>query len=241
MSLMQRALTLIYPDQCILCTDLVERRGALCARCWKDTPFLTGHGCDRCGAPLVGVGDGGVDHCDDCIKTAPPWRRGRAVARYDGNARRIVLALKHGDRLDLVPTIAGWMARAGKDLLTERPVIVPVPSHWSRLLKRRFNQATEVTRSLAKLEALPHCPDALVRTRITAVQDGKGPEERFQNIANAITANPKRLDRLGGKKVCLVDDVMTSGATLSAATNACYAAGADQVSVLVLARVTKAT
>ena len=237
---MQRALSLIYPDQCLVCDTLVETSGGLCAACWRQTPFINGLVCDTCGVSLPGQADGQSTYCDDCLAVDRPWETGRAAISYRDVGRKIVLALKHGDRVDLVPSAAGWIEQAAKPILTPDTLLVPVPSHWTRLVKRRYNQAAELSRALAKRTGLDHCPDALIRTRRTAKQDGMSVDERYANLHNAITANHKRISRLDGRSVCLIDDVMTSGATLSIATGAVLDAGATQVCILVLARVEKA-
>lgn len=237
---MQRALTLIYPDQCILCSEMVDSSGGLCGQCWRDMPFLRGHVCDACGSGLPGAGDGGRDHCDDCLAMPRCWDAGRAVFAYRDAGRRLVLALKHGDRTELAGHAAVWMQAAGRPVLLPDTVLVPVPIHWSRLLRRRYNQSAELARNLARRMELPLEPEALVRTRRTPVQDGLGVEARFANIDGAIEPHSKYGRQLAGRHVCLVDDVMTSGATLSVAATACHEAGARRVSVLVLARVEKA-
>lgn len=236
---MQRALSLIYPDQCLLCEARVDRSGGLCADCWRETPFLSGLVCDACGVALPGEDTAGV-LCDDCIAISRPWDKGRAALSYRGAGRQVVLALKHGDRLDLVPSAALWMARAAAPILTANAVLVPIPAHWSRLLTRRYNQAAELSRGLARVTGLDHCPDALIRTRRTTKQDGMTVDQRFANLQGAIRLNPRRADQLDGRTVFLVDDVMTSGATLAVATEASLDAGADRVCTLVLARVEKA-
>lgn len=236
---MQRALSLIYPDQCVLCEARVEERGGLCATCWRETPFLTGLVCETCGVSLPGS-DSGQVLCDDCLSMPRPWESGRAALSYRDAGRRVVLALKHADRLDLVPACADWMVRAGRPVLTEGTVLVPIPSHWTRLLSRRYNQAAELCRAVSKLSGLPSVPDALIRTKRTPKQDGMTVEARFANMAGAVVANPKAIKRLQGCRICLIDDVMTSGATLSAATRALHDAGAERVCTLVLARVEKA-
>ncbi len=237
---MQRALSLIYPDQCIVCETQVDQTGALCADCWRQTPFVTGLVCDACGVPLPGQGDGQGAFCDDCLTVTRPWTSGRAVMVYRDVGRRLVLALKHGDRTDLAPSAAGWMERVGKDTLTPDTVLVPIPIHWSRMLSRRYNQAAELSRALSQRTGLAHLPDALIRNRRTAKQDGMTVDERFANLHGSIEVHPRRAEGLKGKSVCLIDDVMTSGATLTVATSALLAAGAGNVCVLVLARVEKA-
>lgn len=236
---MQRALQLIYPHQCISCATLVDTGYSLCGDCWRETPFIAGLVCDACGTPLPGETDGAVEFCDDCTVILRPWHRGRAALIYKGNARKMVLALKHGDRQELAIPAARWMYASAQSIIDRDTVIVPVPAHWTRLLRRRYNQAVLLARELGKLGGLKVLPTALVRQRHTPVQDGKGRDARFRNVADAIAPHPRRGAALGGKRVLIVDDVMTSGATLSAATQACHAAGATQVCVVALARVAK--
>jgi predicted amidophosphoribosyltransferase len=236
MRLLQRALTLIYPDQCCLCTSLVDRNGGLCADCWRDMPFLSGVTCDMCGASLPGEGDDGKAFCDACLATPMPWQTGRAALSYRGSARRLVLGLKHGDRTDLVPAAARWMARAGRDVLAAQPVLVPVPVFWTRLVWRRYNQAAELAKQIGQDTGCPVLVEGLRRTRRTPMLDGMTPDQRFQMLGQVIAASPA----LVAAEVCLIDDVMTSGATLSSCAKACHVAGVKQISVLVLARVEKA-
>ena len=158
---------------------------------------------------------------------------------YHDNARKLVLALKHGDRIDLARPASAWMARAAAPILEPGMLVAPVPLHWLRLLKRRYNQAALLSAAIARLAGLDHCPDLLQRRRNTGSQDGLNRDGRFSNMADALTAHPRRADRIRGRHVLLVDDVMTSGATLAAAAEACIATGASNVSVLVMARVVK--
>ncbi len=236
---LQRALSLIYPDQCIMCEARVEHRGGLCGSCWSQMPFLNGLVCHTCGTSLPGQ-DSGEVFCDDCMAMPRPWEVGRAVLSYRDAGRRMVLSIKHADRLDLIPAASGWMARTGQSFLSDDTVLVPVPAHWSRLLRRRYNQAAELARGIARETGLRAEPDALIRSRRTTVQDGMTVDQRFANLRDSMVPNPKRPEVLLGKPVCLIDDVMTSGATLTIATEAAIAAGASRVCVLVLARVEKA-
>lgn len=238
MQRLQRALSLIYPDQCQMCPAQVSERGGLCGSCWSETPFLRGLLCDACGVSLPGA-DQDTVLCDDCMVMPRPWNAGRAALAYRDLGRRIVLALKHGDRLDLAAPAARWMLAAARDVLTDDVLFVPIPVHWTRLLTRRYNQAAELTRALSAQSGHPHCPDALVRNRRTLKHDGMTVQQRLVNMDGAIDVNPKHAARLQGATVCLVDDVMTSGATLTAATEALQALGVDHVFVLVLARVEK--
>jgi ComF family protein len=159
---------------------------------------------------------------------------------YAGNGRKLVLGLKHGDRAEIARAAGPWMARAAADLLTDNPVILPVPLHWRRLAERRFNQAALLALSLATSSGRDCVPDALIRARNTGTQDGLDRDGRFRNVDDAIRVHPRRAAQIAGRRVLLVDDVMTSGATFSAATQACLAAGAEQVFVMALARVARA-
>ena len=235
---LQRALSWVFPAQCILCSGLVDGTGGLCADCWRRTPFLTGLVCDTCGASLPGE-SAAVEHCDDCLALPRPWAAGRAALSYRDLGRKIVLSLKHGDRTDLAKPAAVWMERAGREFLRPGTLLVPVPVHWSRLLKRRYNQAAELTRALSARSGLESCPDALLRSRRTPPQDGMTVDGRFRNISGAIRVNPRRLEDVRGRRICLVDDVMTSGATLGGCAEALRAAGAADVSTVVLARVAR--
>ncbi len=239
---MQSALTafsLIYPAQCVGCGKPVEDSHGLCGKCWAETPFVTGPVCDKCGAPLPGESDGETDLCDECLTTQRPWSRGRAALSYTGRGRRFVLGLKYHDRLDYVPPAAAWMARAGRPILKDDMLVVPVPAHWTRIFTRRYNQASELARALARETGLDVAPTGLVRKTRTAPQEHKTREQRAENLAGAIAPHPKRGHALKDRRILLVDDVFTSGATLTAAAEACHTAGAREVCVLTLARTVK--
>lgn len=233
---MQSLLRLVYPPQCLACGEVVDTDFALCPACWRDTPFITGLVCDSCGTPLPGEDTGSV-HCDDCLTIARPWAQGRAATLYAGKARDLTLALKHGDRTDLARPLSRWLTRAAQPLLRPGMIVAPVPLHWFRLIRRRYNQSALLSAALARQAALDHIPDLLIRSRRTPTQDGRDRDGRFRNVTGAIRAHPRHAHRLKDAEILLIDDVMTSGATLAAATEACLAAGACRVSVAVLARV----
>ena len=238
---MQRVLRLIYPPTCLGCGELIDTEFSLCGGCWRDTHFISGAVCDCCGAPLIGDEAEVGDRCDACLTRPRSWSRGRAAVLYKDKARDMVLALKHGDRADLSGTLAQWMARAGRDIFRSDVVLVPVPLHRFRLLRRRYNQSALLAHDLAKQTKLPCCPDALLRTRRTQPQSGPGYEARLANLADAIAPNPRRMGQIADRVVLLIDDVMTSGATLEVCAQACRAAGARDVYILTLARVARDT
>jgi predicted amidophosphoribosyltransferase len=156
---------------------------------------------------------------------------------YGDKARQIVLGLKYRDRQDYGIAAGPWLARTAAPLLCADTLIAPIPLHWRRLVMRRYNQAAVLSHALAKATGLAHCPDLLKRARFTGTQDGKGREDRFANVKDSILANPRQKHRLKGRNILLVDDVMTAGATFTAAAEACLAAGATTVCVVALARV----
>lgn len=241
---MKGALRLLYPPQCVACGAIVagDGPGELCPDCFPDTRFITGAACARCGVPLPDDGTGADDPtltCDDCLSIARPWQRGVAAMVYAGAGRKLVLALKHGDRPDLAPALAAWLARAAAQLIGPGTVVAPIPLHLRRLLKRRYNQAALISGRVARAHRAAHLPDLLVRRRHTPGQDHRGVGERFANVAGALAVNPRRVAQVAGRPVLLVDDVMASGATMSAAADALLAAGSGPVSVAVLARAVK--
>lgn len=235
----QTAVRLLFPSRCVGCGALVESDFALCAQCWRETPFIGGTVCDACGAPLPGAEEAVRVECDDCMATPRPWARGRSAMLYRDKGRALVLALKHGDRPEVARLAAPWLARAARPLLRPDLLVAPVPLHRFKLLRRRYNQSALLTRALAEQTGLEHCPDLLLRRRATASQDGRSAAERFANLDGAIAVHPGRKARLVGRPVLLVDDVMTSGATLAACAEACRQAQSGEVFVLALARVTK--
>ncbi|WP_058242510.1 ComF family protein [Thalassovita autumnalis] len=234
----QTALRVIYPPRCLGCGGMVESEAGLCPTCWREVQFIGGLVCDQCGVPLPGESDQ-AERCDDCLRVERPWQRGRAALLYEGQGRQLVMALKHGDRQDIVPIAARWMAQVAVPVLLPETLITPVPLHWTRMLKRRFNQAALLAEALAHYTGHAYCPDLVQRLRATQSTKGQGREARFAEMQGAFRIHPRRRHRLIGRPVCLVDDVMTSGATLAAVSEACLAAGASHLSVLLLARAQK--
>lgn len=173
------------------------------------------------------------------MQAPKPWVQGRAALMYRDTGRKIVLGLKHGDRQEMARPAGLWMANMMRALVPADAIVVPVPLHWSRLFKRRYNQSALLARVVAGKLDLEWCPDALVRVRRTASLEGLSHGERFKTLDKAIRAHPKRGARLEGRPVLLIDDVLTTGATLIACTNACLEAGSGPVRVLTLARAGK--
>ncbi len=232
-------LKVIYPDQCVSCDALTDAPHGLCGACWKDTPFLFGPSCRLCGTPLLGGAGDEETPCDDCLASPPPWSRGWAVTSYEGQARSLILKLKHADRMDLARPASTWMAERLTGQLSNETVVVPVPSHRFRFISRRYNQAALLARGVAVRLGLELAVDALVRTVATPKLDGMSADQRFRQLDGAIALNMRHKGDLKGRPVLVVDDVMTSGATLSSASQVLKSAGVSSISVIVLARVLK--
>lgn len=236
----QTVVSLIYPHRCLGCGDLVEQGPGLCGSCWRDCPFITGAICDSCGTPLPGEIGEDLIQCDGCLRHPPIWNRGRAALLYQGGARKLVLGLKHGDRTELADVAGRWMLRAADPLLKDDPLLCPVPLHWFRYLRRRYNQSALLAQAMARQGGLDCLADLLHRPRATPSLDGHTRAERQAVLDGAITLSKHARSRISGRHIVIVDDVMTSGATLTACTHACLIGGARDVSVVVLARVTAA-
>ncbi len=236
---LQTALRMIYPPRCLGCGGLVDQDHGLCASCFSETPFVTGLVCDLCGIALPGTSDIAV-FCDDCLSMGRPWKQGRAPLRYEGVARKLVLGLKHGDRHEIVGMAADWMVGACPFDLPKDAIVLPVPLHVFRLVSRRYNQSALLAQAMAKRMGLEFCPYSLVRHRRTVSLDGKSRDARFAELADAISVRPSKAALLRNRPILLVDDVMTSGATLAACAQACHDAQCREIYVTVLARVAKA-
>lgn len=228
-------LRLLFPPTCLVCRELVGSDGALCPSCWQRMRFLERPWCAVLGVPFAEpMEDGALS--PEAIARPPAFARSRAAVSYVGAARRLVQALKYRDRIDLAPWLAGWMARAGAELLADADMIVPVPLHRRRFFLRQFNQSAELARVLARISGKPLRTDLVHRVRMTRRQVGLRAVEREDNVRGAFAVPNAAKAVLKGKRVLLVDDVFTTGATVSAVTRALLRAGAGQVDVLAFAR-----
>jgi ComF family protein len=237
-SALRGALDLILPPQAL---DGGARPLAtgLSAGTWGRIRFLEDPVCDGCGAPFeYGLGEGA--RCPACESRPRAFARARAACLYDDTSRELILQLKHADRPELAGLFAAWLSRAAAELLAEADLIAPVPLHPLRLLSRRYNQAAEIARPLAKRTGVAYAPGLLRRKRATPTQAGRSGRGRRLNVRGAIEAVPFQPARLAGKRVLLVDDVLTTGATAEACAKALLGAGAAAVDVATVARVREA-
>jgi ComF family protein len=228
----------VMPPHCLTCEEAVEVQGTLCAGCFRFLHRITAPLCLRCGVPFLHAGQAGRDGlCPGCLERPPVFDTARAALRYDAASQKLILPFKHADRPELAGPLAAQMARAGAALLARCDLIAPVPLHWRRLFARRYNQAALLARHLARQARRPCIPDLLSRRRPTPPLGDLGAAARAALLDDAFAVRPRAILRLRGRRVLLVDDVMTSGATAEACARALLAAGAAAVDVLAAARV----
>jgi ComF family protein len=229
------ALDLVYPPSCLACRRAIVEHGALCGQCWSAMRFIERPFCDRLGTPFEQDLSPGL-LSPQAVADPPVFGRARAVARFeDGPARRLVHRLKYSDREELARPLGAWMARAGAEILAGADVLAPVPLHPLRLWSRRFNQAAALGHAVARHAGIPCETGLLARVKATRSQVGMTRLQRAENVQGAFRAPADAA--LKGRRVVLVDDVLTSGATANAASRALLRGGASSVDVLVFARV----
>src|SRR5579863_5265782 len=232
---MRIALDLALPPLCPACREPVEGRG-LCPACWSKLSFITRPYCERLGIPFAYDPGPGILSME-AIADPPAYRRARAAVRFDEIARALVHALKYGDRLDLAPMMGRWISHAGREILAEADALVPVPLHWRRLWARRFNQSAMLAAAISAESGVPIAAGALKRVKPTAQQVGLSRSERAANVQGAFRVPPEGRGEVAGRRLVLVDDVLTSGATVDGCARALLRAGAANVDVLIFARV----
>jgi ComF family protein len=233
---LRRLIDVALPPLCPSCREPLGDGVGLCANCWSKLSFIEPPFCARLGIPFTYDPGPGLLSME-AIANPPAYDRARAAVRYDDIARTLVLGFKYGDRLDLAKMMGRWMARAGKELTRDADALLPVPLHWRRLWARRFNQSAALARAISVSCGLPVIDDALKRVRATPQQVGLSKTQRAENVQGAFHVPAEHKVMIAGRRLVLIDDVLTSGATADTCARALLRAGAAHVDVLVFARV----
>jgi ComF family protein len=229
----QALLNMLFPPRCLLCQAFIPAVGALCSDCWQHIDFTSYPSCAICSHPFE-YDMGEKTLCAVCIATPPPYRKAYSVFKYNEHSKKLIHRFKYNDQIHAAPHFAAWLARAAADALKEADMLVPVPLHRYRLWKRRYNQSALLANALGKITQVPVGLELLLRTKHTVPQAGLTNVQRQKNVQGVFKLNP-RYDSIKGKHIILIDDVMTTGATLIACSKILRKAGA-QVTVVTLAR-----
>ncbi|MET3589317.1 ComF family protein [Bartonella silvatica] len=234
----ERLLTILYPPVCLGCKQAVSACGTICAECWKGLQFITKPYCPVMGTPFAcDMGDGFLS--GEALKNSFPFSRVRSAIIHKGIAQTLVTRLKYGDHIELASFMANWMVFSGREIIDDCDIIIAIPLHFRRFLKRRYNQSAELARYIAARQKKVFKPGWLVRCRHTRPQVRLSARERKLNVRNAFEVPSKVKKYLKGRSILLIDDVFTTGATVTAAAKALKRAGARQVDVLTFSRVLK--
>lgn len=240
MSYLLKLVDTVLPPRCPFTGEVVDSQGMISPLAWGNLSFIAAPYCKTCGFPFEFTSTQDA-LCAAYLADPPEFSAARAALVYNDVSRDFILGFKHGDQTQSVVTMVPWMKVAGADILSSADVIVPVPLHRWRLLRRRYNQAALIGRALAKEMKIAFSADALTRIRATETQGHLNAGERKKNVKSAFEVHPKRAAIIADKKIVLVDDVYTTGATVSECTKALLKAGAADVSILTLARVVRPT
>lgn len=232
---MRAARDVLVPPQCLGCASIVDTDDVLCPSCWADIDFITKPMCEICGLPFAF--DQFSTICAGCAKDKPAYGRARSAVIYNDKSRRLIVAYKHSDRMEAAGLFSRWLIGAGEDLLGDADVIVPVPLHRARLFTRRFNQSAVLANRLSRETGVPTALEALVRVKPSPLPGKSTRGQRRRAVAGAFRIN--QADRVAGRRVLVIDDVMTTGATAQAVAGQLRRAKASAVDVLTIARVVR--
>lgn len=230
----QEFLDIIIPPVCLSCKDVVQEQGQICAECWQNIPLISKHKCNKCGLPFeFDMGKGAK--CQQCSSSKPKFKKVLAVCKHEGTARKLAVNLKFNDRTHLAPYIASMMVSMGRELLEKTDIIIPVPLHSRRRLFRKYNQSALLGQQIAKQSGVDYSPFVMKRVRSTTPQTRLSKKDREKNVKDAFSVTNKLA--VEGKRILLIDDVMTTGATINECTAALKEAGVKHVNGLVFSRV----
>ena len=236
-SVFKNMVDFVFPSTCPCCDKTIESHQLFCDKCFHQITFIKKPMCYRCGQPLLLEKSKGNILCPECLKKRPLYDIARAAFIYDSVSKASILKLKYTDRMEYAYPLVELLYQAGSDLFSKTDIIMPVPMHWRRRLKRKYNQADLLGRLLAKKTHIPYSSKNLIRSRHTEVQENKTLSERNRNVKDAFCI--KKEQEIQSKTILLIDDVFTTGATVSNCAKTLKKAGAKAVYVLTVAKTLK--
>lgn len=235
--LLQKLLNFILPRRCLYCGKIIDTDEELCEKCFAGLNFILPPYCRKCGHPLEEAKNSTKLLCPTCAqKRRTPFRLSRSAMYYDDASKKLILAFKFMDKTENSHLLATMLKYAGKDIFDAGvDVIVPVPLHYSRLLKRKYNQSALLANDLSKMTGIAADLTSLIRHKKTPPQVQFSGWERVRNVKRAFQV--PHPEHIKGKRVLLIDDVLTTGSTLKECALALKKAGAKSVDTLTVARV----
>ena len=238
MNLIRKTLDFLLPPQCAQCGVHIDRTPGLCVSCWEKIHFIADAHCRCCGYPFeIETLEKTETLCLSCHRSPRPYTQLKSSCVYDEASKPLLLRFKHGDGTHLAPLFVQWLAQVGKESIQNSDLLIPVPLHWRRLVKRGYNQAALLAQGLGAHFRKPVALHLLRRSRHTPSQGIKSLAQRHQNVSGAFSIKPAPRHPLIGQKVVLVDDVYASGATLEECARVLNKHGVQCITILTIARV----
>ena len=235
MKIAQTIIDYIFPPTCLLCNSFVDKQGTLCNICWVDVTFCPTSVCHICGLPF----EYEVEEktlCGNCVKLTPFFSHARYVCLYDDKTKKLIFDLKYKDKTFLVPSLSKMIHNIGKEYIEACDYIIPVPLHKKRLYNRKYNQSAMIAKQIAKLSNKPMFPSLLTRKKNTISQTGLSQEKRIANVYNAFSVSKQYKMLVKNAHIVLIDDVLTTGATVNACSKTLIKSGAQKIDVLTFSR-----
>lgn len=232
MSLVKQILNFLLPPHCPICHARLQDEFLLCGPCFSGLKFINNHICSLCGREILSG-----KMCGECLRKSPKFDKCLSVFQYNTTIKSLILPFKHADHQELAPLFVKWLILKGKPLIEECDVLIPVPLHARRLFKRKYNQSALLAQKLAQHFKKEYQPLVLKRKRNTPSQGHLNKQKRQENIRGAFyVATPEKIQ---GKKILLIDDVYTTGATLNECAKVLKKAKVQKVYCLTLCRAGK--
>jgi ComF family protein len=236
--MLQQLIDILFPSRCLACEQITTSEGGgVCHDCWGKIDFICDPKCKVFGHPFE-YGLAGEEEylCAKCLVQPPPYHRAHSVLRYNEHSKILLHRFKYLDRTHAAPNFVQWMMRVIGEALDDIDVITAVPLHKWRLLRRLYNQSNILARIIAQHSHKKFCPELLIRKKYTLPQSGLTRAQRKQNVMGVFELNHKISSQLKGKNILLIDDAMTTGATINSCTRKLLEANCNRVEVLTLAK-----